>query len=139
VAGWDVHCGNRNRSSGARKGDHVDTRDVPSTEGFDSTCQTGQGWRINENGCACSPSLDGAELECCIWTYAIPFVQYDPQSPITQHAPIFNTGLPISLPEMVGPLVGVDGKGRTGIVGPFFLGASTLFLGFRGVESGALT
>jgi hypothetical protein len=140
VAGWDVRCRNRNISSGVRKGDHAVAGDVPSTERFNSTCQTGQGWRINENGCACSPCLDGAQLERCVWVNAIPFVQYDPQSPITQHALIFNTGLPISFPAMVGPLVGVDGMGRTGLVGtPFFSGAPTLFLGFTGVDSGALT
>ena len=41
---------------------------------------------------------------------------------------------------MVGPLVGVDGMGRTGTAGtPFFFGAPTLFRGFTCVDSGALT
>ena len=41
---------------------------------------------------------------------------------------------------MVGPLVGVDGMGRTGTAGtPFFFRASALFLGFTRIDSGALT
>ncbi len=40
---------------------------------------------------------------------------------------------------MVGPLVGVNGAGSTGTAGtPFFSGALALFLGFTGVDSGAL-
>src|SRR6266403_1006528 len=35
---------------------------------------------INKNGCACRSSPDRTELQRCVWTYAIPFVQYDPHS-----------------------------------------------------------
>ena len=52
--------------------------------------------------------------------------------------PMFSTGLPISLPPMVGPLVGVDGIGRTGAGGvPIFTDALTVIFGFT--DSGALT
>ena len=51
---------------------------------------------------------------------------------------MFSTGLPISLPPMVGPLVGVDGIGRTGAGGvPIFTDALTVIFGFT--DSGALT
>ena len=57
---------------------------------------------------------------------------------IARDVPIFSTGLPIALPATVGPLVGVDGTGRTGGDGePFFVDASNFNFGFT--DSGALT
>lgn len=53
---------------------------------------------------------------------------------------IFKTGLPISFPATVGPLVGVDGVGPTvAIRGTwFFSGASNFTFGIKVVDSGAL-
>ena len=68
-----MRCRNRNRSSGTRKGDHAVAGNIPSAERLDSTRRTGQGWRINKNGGACSPSLDGAELERRVYRCANPF------------------------------------------------------------------
>ena len=67
------------------------------------------------------------------------FAQHDLQSAVTPHAPIFNTGRPISFPATVGPFVGVVGEGRTEAVGTRFLsGLSTLTFSFAWVDSGAL-
>jgi hypothetical protein len=52
---------------------------------------------------------------------------------------IFKTGLPISLPATVGPLVGANGEGRTVAVrGRIFSGASNFTFGIKVVDSGAL-
>ena len=69
----------------------------------------------------------------------MPFAEYDFPSQTAGYAPIFNTGLPISFPATVGPLVGVDGGGRVGAVGtPFSSGVWTLRFGFTWLDSGAL-
>jgi hypothetical protein len=72
-------------------------------------------------------------------TYSTLFAQHDLQSPSRPYAPIFNTGLPISFPATVGPLVGVVGEGRSEAIGtPFLPELSTLIFGFAWVDSGAL-
>jgi hypothetical protein len=52
---------------------------------------------------------------------------------------IFKTGLPISFPATVGPLVGMYGEGRTAAIrGRLFSGASNFTFGIKVVDSGAL-
>jgi hypothetical protein len=59
--------------------------------------------------------------------------------PIWHNAPIFKTGLLISLPATVGPLVGMEGEGRaTAVAGKFVSDASAFRFGNREADSGAL-
>jgi hypothetical protein len=99
----------------------------------------GRGGGSTRIGVRAARALTGLSLSVKSTDIFEQFAQHDLQSAVTPHAPIFNTGRPISFPATVGPFVGVVGEGRTEAVGTRFLsGLSTLTFSFAWVDSGAL-
>lgn len=65
MAGWGVRC--MDRSLGGSNEKYVAVKYIPSAERLDGTCRSGQGWHLNEDRCTRGASLDGTELECCVY------------------------------------------------------------------------